>query len=135
MKNRHYLVLLIFVSVGGLGAAYERWQPAESASLERARAMSTLVERYPERPVHLYYRGVWALERGDVPTAQSLFARAIDQDFFANEGLLHHHARLLVQGGAPAGEVDRAVHLWEKHFPNSRNPNPREYAKESDSRR
>ena len=91
--------------------------------------------RYPELPLHLYYRGLGALERGDVRAARRLFERAVDQHFYSNEGLLHHHARLLVEGGAPQEEIDRAVALWMKHFPRSRNPDPREYAGSRQARR
>lgn len=135
MRNRHYLVLSTFIAVAAAGAAFERSHSEEEAASERGRATTVLMARYPDRPLHLYYRGLAALERGDDRLARRLFRRAVDAHFYSNEGLLHHHARLLVEGGAPQREIDRAVGLWRKHFPRSRNPDPREYAPTRQARR
>ncbi len=127
MRNRHYLVLSTFAILGLVAGLHERVQPTDEAELENRRATGALIARYPQRPMHLYYRGLWALERQDDRVARGLFARAIESGFHSNEGLLHHYARLLVEAGAPQDEIDRAVALWQKHFPHSRNPDPREY--------
>ena len=135
MRHRHYLVLSVFVVAAAVGAVFERSLPADEAAAETGRATAVLVARYPDRPLHLYYRGLAALERGDARAARRLFARAVDGRFYSNEGLLHHYARLLVEAGAPESEIDRAVGLWRKHFPRSRNPDPREYAPKRRARR
>jgi len=124
---RIYRVILVFYLLAAIAAVAERTTPEPQVASARYDAARTFMERYPERPEHLYVLGLAAMEGGQIDTAIDYFEAALDTHFYANEGLLHHHARLLVETGAPKHEVAAAAALWEKHFPYSKNPHPREY--------
>ena len=75
------------------------------------------------------------MEQGNVVGARRLFEAALAQSYYANEGLLHRYTRVLIRLGAPPNEIQRAVALWRKHYPHSRNPSPLAWRASSLSRR
>ena len=103
---------------------------------ERADHAADLVieRRYPELPRSIYQRGLRALQDRDLHLPKRSFEKALSADYFTNEGLLHNYALLLIALREPASEIDRAAELWRKHFPQSRNPDPRRYVGEAPTR-
>jgi outer membrane protein assembly factor BamD (BamD/ComL family) len=127
---RIYRVLAV-IAVLALGAAVREHEEAAAAvARAQARATDILLALYPDLPKHLYFRGLSSLNAGDRITARRLFEAALAQHFYTNEGLLHNYAVVLVELDAPREEIDRAIALWKKHFPHSKNPDPLEYRNE-----
>ena len=61
----------------------------------------------------------------DAETQERLFEEALAAHFYTDESFLHTYASLLIYLGESREEIDRVADLWRKHFPHSRNPDPR----------
>ena len=122
---RHYKVLVLFTLVAGLAAARDLIRAPEAMALAEAEASQALLIRFPERPENLYVRALYAVELQQFGQARQLFEQAMSQRWYTNEGFLYNYALLLIRLGESEAEVDRAAELWRKHYPHSKNPDPR----------
>jgi len=124
---RVYRIAVIFYALAACAAVVET-RNSERPNAEWLRpATEAMIRSAPDLPQNLYTRGLIALHSEDPVEARRLFEAAIRKKFYSSEGLLHNYALLLVRLEAPAQEIEDAVHLWRKHFPYSRNPDPRAY--------
>jgi len=98
----------------------------DAVRVEQA-ASRTLEARYPELPSSVYARGLRSLQTRDYVSARRDFETALAADYYTDESLLHNYALLLIHLREPRPEVDRAAELWRKHFPHSKNPDPRRF--------
>jgi len=100
---------------------------------------------YPDRALTLYYEAFQAslcqnpsavphsaCERRGPPKpgeVRELIERSLATGNRSNELALYNYAMVLIQEGAPADQVDAAVHDWRATYPRSQRPDPRELAR------
>lgn len=123
----YYRLPIVFLAVAILALARpDPPTPDDALRIEQA-ASRTLETRYPDLPAAIYARGLRALQRQDWESARRDFETALAARYYTDESLLHNYALLLIHLRRPGPEIDRAAELWRKHFPHSKNPDPRRY--------
>lgn len=128
MSRWHYYRLpILFCAAAALEIGRTQFSTPEF-EVEADRAADRVLEsRYPELPRSIYQRGLRALQDRELHLAKRSFEKALSAGYYTNESLLHNYALLLIALREPPAEIDRAAELWRKHFPQSRNPDPRLY--------
>lgn len=131
---RIYRLPILFCAAAALELGRAQFSTPEFEERANRAAERVLESRYPELPRSIYQRGLRALQERDLHLAKRSFERALSADYYTNESLLHNYALLLIALREPAPEIDRAAELWRKHFPQSKNPDPRRYIEAAPTR-
>ena len=122
---KYYRILVVVYAAAALSFSREFIQSPEDLVRAQVEASQVVAARYPELPQHIYNRGLEAARNEDYQEARRLFEEALSAHFYTDESLLHTYASLLIYLGESQEEIDRVADLWRKHFPHSRNPDPR----------
>ncbi|MBK7949175.1 MAG: hypothetical protein IPK00_10650 [Deltaproteobacteria bacterium] len=122
-----YRLPSFFCAVAALELARAQLSPPEAVARADRAADHAIEARYPDLPRSTYHRGLRALQARDYLGARQSFETALGARYYTDESLLHNYALLLIHLREPKPTIDRAAELWRKHFPQSRNPDPRRY--------
>ena len=126
---QYYRLPIFFCAAAALELARAHLSTPEAVERADRAAAHAIETRYPDLPRSIYHRGLRALQAHDLVGARRSFETALDARYYTDESLLHNYALLLIHLREPKPAIDRAAELWRKHFPQSRNPDPRRYAR------